>query len=303
MEISCNSDGTVHWDATVHNGGSCEVTIDWKSRLQQRIEGRNRFTNSRTDRGEETLPPGDTHITGDFCRNFPDHIDAIRVVFSIDGDDDGDHGNGGGGGGEDECEDSFTSDSIAPCDHTGSCRGTSMGDVPEGQWYYKYVEYLLGMGVVSGYPGGTFHPNDSVTRGQLVKMVILAFDLPTKVKETHYFKDVQPGDIYYSYIQAAYSRRLVSGYKDGTFRPEAYVTRGQVAKIMVQAAGLQLVKPKKPTFRDVPQSADIYLYVETAYANSIFSGYADGTFRPSKNITRAQVCGVLYPFVANAEFK
>ena len=55
------------------------------------------------------------------------------------------------------------------------------------------------------------------------------------------------------------------------------------------------------TFRDVPQSNGNYRYVETAYANGILSGYTDGTFRPNALMTRAQVCGVLYQFVVDAD--
>src|SRR5207249_3360153 len=98
----------------------------------------------------------------------------------------------------------------------------------------------------------------------------------------------------YSYIEAAYSRGLIDGYRDGTFRPYDYVTRAQVAKIVVQAAGLSLIHPATPSFSDVPVGSTFYDYIETARASSILSGYPDGTFRPDAQATRGQICKITY---------
>jgi 5'-nucleotidase/2',3'-cyclic-nucleotide 2'-phosphodiesterase/3'-nucleotidase/5'-nucleotidase len=70
------------------------------------------------------------------------------------------------------------------------------------------------------------------------------------------------------------------------------VTRGQVAKIIVQAAGIKLANPATPTFSDVAADSPFYRYVETAYANNLMSGYGDGTFRADEQAGRGQVCAV-----------
>jgi S-layer homology domain len=175
------------------------------------------------------------------------------------------------------------------------------GDVSSSQWYYGYVTYLLNGGVVSGYADGTFRPNNSVTRGQVAKMVVLAFGFQLDTKAGRHFSDVSVGHPEYSYIETAYNRGIMSGYADGTFKPEANVTRGQVAKIIARAAGWAPVRSANPTFTDVPAGSIFYGYVEAAYAHGLLSGYADGTFRPGNNVTRAQMCKTLYGFVADSD--
>ncbi len=85
----------------------------------------------------------------------------------------------------------------------------------------------------------------------------------------------------------------MSGYGDGSFRPYSKVSRGQIAKIIVQAAGLKLANPDKPSFSDVPAGSTFYNYIETAYANHILSGYTDGSFKPNAPATRGQVSKIV----------
>jgi hypothetical protein len=104
------------------------------------------------------------------------------------------------------------------------------------------------------------------------------------------FADVPAAYWAYSYIRWAYCAHIVSGYADNTFRPAASVTRGQVAKMIVLAAGFPLtLPPGAPHFADVPPDSPFYLSVEVAGAHSVISGYADGTFRPGAGVTRAQL--------------
>jgi len=76
--------------------------------------------------------------------------------------------------------------------------------------------------------------------------------------------------------------------------PPLQQTRGQLSKIVVIAAGWALLDPPTPTFSDVPYGSKFYQYVETAYSRGIFSGYADGTFRPGNNATRGQIARIVY---------
>jgi hypothetical protein len=99
---------------------------------------------------------------------------------------------------------------------------------------------------------------------------------------------------FYQHIETAAYEGLVSGYADGTFRPQNDVTRGQLSKIVVEAAGWPLVNPPTPTFTDVPPGNPFYPYVETAYEHDIISGYADGTFRPGNPATRGQISKIVY---------
>src|SRR5207244_3527470 len=99
-----------------------------------------------------------------------------------------------------------------------------------------------------------------------------------------------------------YHAGLVSGYDCGAncleFRPGNNVTRGQIAKIVVLAAGWPLLDPPTATFRDVPVGSVFFRYVETAYDRGIISGYGCGVgcleFRPGNSATRGQICKIVY---------
>jgi N-acetylmuramoyl-L-alanine amidase len=89
------------------------------------------------------------------------------------------------------------------------------------------------------------------------------------------------------------------------FRPGANVTRGQLLKMVVNAAGWPFVSPQTPTFADVPLNSTFYVYIETGVARGIITGYPCGGpaepcdpgnrpyFRPGNNITRGQLSKVI----------
>lgn len=167
-------------------------------------------------------------------------------------------------------------------------------DVQQVDYFYEAVRFLYCGGVISGYSDGTFRPYNNTTRGQLTKIVVLAEGLPIYTPATPTFVDVPATGAFYRYVETAYFHEIISGYADGTFRPNAQVTRGQITKIVVLAEDWILIDPPAPTFLDVLPGSPFYQYVETAYSREIISGYADGTFRPANNATRGQVTKVVY---------
>ncbi len=178
-------------------------------------------------------------------------------------------------------------------------------------YYYASVYYLACRGVVSGYADGTFQPFALTTRGQMTKIVTLAFRLaPVPPPATGTFADVAPDNVFYGLIESAAAHGLISGYtcgghdpQSGTaepcdaaqrpyFRPSNNVTRGQVTKIVVGGAGWAHVTPAAPTFNDVPAGNVFYSFIETAVGHGIVSGYGDGTFRPAANAFRSQIAKI-----------
>jgi hypothetical protein len=111
----------------------------------------------------------------------------------------------------------------------------SFSDVPTTDPFYGYIETARNRGIISGYADGTFRPGNSITRGQLCKIVVLAEGWEISTPPTPTFSDVPDTHPFYGYIETAYSRRVVSGYGDGTFRPGNTATRGQIAKIVFSA--------------------------------------------------------------------
>ncbi|MFL5732660.1 MAG: hypothetical protein ACJ78Q_05605 [Chloroflexia bacterium] len=130
VSISCNEDGTVAWTATVHNSSGCNVKENWNSQLQRHKTGNGDFAAVMSTHGSSNFPPGDTTLSGSFCYNAPANIDLIRIRFSLSKrDESGPNGgssspgvSGAGLNADDEdCTVRAKSESIAPCQHTGSC--------------------------------------------------------------------------------------------------------------------------------------------------------------------------------------
>ncbi|MEO8286652.1 MAG: S-layer homology domain-containing protein [Chloroflexota bacterium] len=119
------------------------------------------------------------------------------------------------------------------------------------------------------------------------------------------FSDVAYSFWAYDYIEYLASRSIVGGYSDNTYRPSNPATRGQFSKMASLGAGWPLVNPPAPSFADVAQGSTFYTYVETAYGQGVISGYPCGGvgepcgagnkpyFRPSSNITRAQIAKII----------
>ncbi|HEX8217709.1 MAG TPA: S-layer homology domain-containing protein [Chloroflexia bacterium] len=171
---------------------------------------------------------------------------------------------------------------------------TRFSDVPESMWAYNYITELACTGVVSGYGDGTFRPQSATTRAQLVKMVLLLQGIALDAPATATFNDVSLSHPFYRYIETAVRQGLITGYPDGSFKPDAPVSRAQVAKIVVKALGWGLQVPTSAaTLCDVPASHWAYTYVQVALARGIFTGYGDGCFHPDDFATRAQLAKVL----------
>jgi len=166
-------------------------------------------------------------------------------------------------------------------------------DVQTSDWFYEYVRCLYCMGAISGYADRTFRPYNNTIRGQMTKIVVLAFNYPLATPGTPSFIDVPTTDTFYVYIETAYRHNIVDGYNDGTFRPYNNVTRGQLCKITVIGAQWELIDPPTPTFSDVPRGSAFYNYIETAYCHRIIDGYNDGTFLPYTYATRAQISKIV----------
>ncbi len=202
-------------------------------------------------------------------------------------------------------------------------RPADFEDVHTSDWFYEYVQYMYSHQIVSGYntsppcsqPGlNCFKPYNNSTRGQLAKIVVLAFTLPINTQGGPHFSDVAPGSTFYNYVETGYNLRILGGYPDGTFRPNAHVTRGQITKIVVNAAiqadpaHWTLENPPSNTFEDVEIGSTFFSYIETAVSHGVVNGYPCGVapagscvppfnkpyFVPNANATRAQISKITY---------
>lgn len=166
-------------------------------------------------------------------------------------------------------------------------------DLDSTHWASDYVQYLVAQGAISGYSDGTFRPSDNVTRAQFAKMLIGAMGWEFQVPTSPTFTDVGADQWAYAYIETAVAHGVISGYSDGTFRPNNTVTRAQVAKMIVQARNWSLDGETGTSFSDIAYGDWAYNYADIASAAGVMNGYSDGTFRPYASATRAQIAKIL----------
>lgn len=94
-------------------------------------------------------------------------------------------------------------------------------------------------------------------------------------------------------IDSLSSQGILTGYPDGSFRPEGLITRAEFSAMMVKALGLNINATGQQTFNDVPTSHWAYPSIETVRTTGLVSGYPNGQFQPAKSISRAEAMAVL----------
>jgi hypothetical protein len=116
---------------------------------------------------------------------------------------------------------------------------------------------------------------------------------------------VPPGSSFYSYVRCLACRGILGGYPDGTFRPGNEITRGQIAKIVSNAANFQDDVTGRQTYADVPSTHTFWVWVERLSVHQVMSGYDCGGpsepcdsdsrpyFRPGSNATRGQLSKIV----------
>lgn len=161
------------------------------------------------------------------------------------------------------------------------------------------IEYLIEKGVISGYPNGTFRPNNQVTRAEATTMVGIGLKLDG-TKRLPPFSDVRSTLFASGYIASAYEKSIISGYPDGTFKPNHQITRGEMAIIIAKA--FNLTEQKKITYTDVPKGHPKYSAINLVASAGISSGYPDGSFKPNDYITREHVA-ILIARALNTDFR
>lgn len=141
---------------------------------------------------------------------------------------------------------------------------------------------------VIGYPDGTVHPNGQITRAEVATIFFRL--LKDEVRDgafttSNSYSDVAYGKWYNNPISTMSALGIITGYPDGTFKPNKPITRAEFAAIAARFDETQ--SGKSATFSDVIghwAAKEIGI----AYYNDWIKGYPDGTFKPDQNITRAE---------------
>ena len=114
------------------------------------------------------------------------------------------------------------------------------------------------------------------------------------------FSDISSSG-YYEYIVEAANAGIISGYPDGTYRPNNIVTRAQFITMLYRSAGSPEAEDTELGFADADTISDSYkAAVAWGVKNGVISGYGDNTFRPDQNISRAQMATFMYRYMKDA---
>jgi hypothetical protein len=111
-------------------------------------------------------------------------------------------------------------------------------DVPRNSWFAPYIEEAKANGIVGGYPKGGFGPNDFTDRASALKIILGAakINIQNSVAD---FGDVPAGAWFAEYVGYAQTNGIISGYSDGLFHPERFITRAEVAKIVMKVLEME----------------------------------------------------------------
>ena len=148
---------------------------------------------------------------------------------------------------------------------------------------------------IVGYPDGTVQPNGKITRAEVATIFFRLLSDDTREafwSTTNDYSDVTADKWYNNAVSTLSRLGVISGYPDGTFRPDASITRAEFAKIAVSFCKYGSTT-YSGCFSDVKASDWFSTCVETAKTSNLIAGYPDGTFRPNNAITRAEACTIV----------
>jgi len=188
----------------------------------------------------------------------------------------------------------------------------SFTDVPANHPSFAAAEFLKAQGIFEGYEDGTFKPESSVNRAELMKLIVLqrvSLATITGTGSGSVFKDV-PADAWFApYVHNALTTlRIIDGPpQTQNFSPERAVTRAEFLKMLLLAYGTDPLSSygeiTTPLADDVTQPTDWYYpYVRYAFTASMLTP-VNGELKPGETLTRADIADMLYRFLLYREGK
>ncbi|HHX74372.1 MAG TPA: S-layer homology domain-containing protein, partial [Firmicutes bacterium] len=160
-------------------------------------------------------------------------------------------------------------------------------DVKNGDWYISSINTLYGLGVINGYPDGTFKPNGTITKGEFTRMIVSAKNLTVSGnKGGHWAEPYRDKAAELGWINKADYNNL-----------DMNITRLEIASMVARACGetgenLDAFKDNLTDFATITNTT-LRNEAITCYSLGIITGYPDQTFKPNKTATRAEASAML----------
>ena len=177
------------------------------------------------------------------------------------------------------------------------CASDLFQDVARGAWYHDGVDYMVRRGYMEGVGNNLFAVNGTMTRGQMVTILYRIAGKPTVEGLENPFKDVADGKFYTDAVIWAAENGIVEGNGDGTFNPNGFITRQQVAVILYRYSGEEAVS--EDMLSSYPDGSKVANYAREAMnwavAKGLIQGVANGetaTLNPAATATRGQMATI-----------
>ncbi|MBF2074381.1 MAG: S-layer homology domain-containing protein [Synechococcales cyanobacterium C42_A2020_086] len=180
----------------------------------------------------------------------------------------------------------------------------SFSDVSADYWASGFILALAKQGIISGFPDGSFRPNEPVTRAQFAALVRQAFPR-SPMRPAVRFVDVAPNYWGAAAIQTAYTTGFLAGYPGNVFRPEENISRAQVLVSLANGSGYVASNPVATTLQIYRDANSIPNWATSSIAAAtekrIVVNYPDvNSLNPNRPATRAEVAAFLYQTLVNS---
>lgn len=169
-------------------------------------------------------------------------------------------------------------------------------DVDNTHEFYVAIKFLKDQKVITGYPDGTFKPDQTVNRAEALKFILAGtgISVPEQFEDPS-FSDVKKDDWFAKFVMHAKSLSVVSGNPDGSFTPGAVVNRAAFMKMLLLAQKFKTAewKPQRE-FNDVKSSDWHYPFMTYAGHTGLIREDANKNLLPGKGLSRAEVAEIIY---------
>jgi hypothetical protein len=166
-------------------------------------------------------------------------------------------------------------------------------DVPESNGFYPHIYNLYAKQAISGYYTNygdlLYKPKQPVTRAEAAKIIALTLGMDTENVTDLLHKDVSKSKWYYKPLAALVEAGYLSGFPDGTMKPNDTLTRAQMAKIISLGFDYEIKDEVKTNFKDVKNNKWYAPYVQALVENNVTEGTSTTTFSPNAKVTRGQI--------------
>jgi len=164
----------------------------------------------------------------------------------------------------------------------------------QNHWAAEAIINMESKGWMNGTSSTAFSPDTTLTRAQGAVILVRVLRLKGKTYDSPHFRDVGEGYWAKNEIEIAAIHGLVKGYEDGSYRPEHPITREEMAVMLGRVlTDLKDISETEHYYKDMEKNRWSFKMISKMTSNGIFKGFEDNTFRPTGNMTRAQMAKLM----------